>query len=152
MEHHGISLLLWSFSSALHTRLKVSPCYPKVVSLLSKISFPLIHQFSSCYPWKIYLVPHYLQIVLVLSISCVPAFLELPLWHLYSCSGHHNLKVCLACSEVRKCACLYKWSKFALFCSNVPAEWHFSGCALQIICRMLRIVEVWLRLQVWLMH
>jgi hypothetical protein len=56
--------------------------------------------------------------------------------------GPHNLKERLAYSEVRKCACLYKSSRLALFCSNVPAEWLFSRCALQIICRMLRIVEV----------
>jgi hypothetical protein len=56
--------------------------------------------------------------------------------------GPHNLKVCLAYKEVGKCACLYKSSKFALFFTNVPAEWTFSRCALQIICRMLRIVEV----------
>jgi hypothetical protein len=31
----------------------------------------------------------------------------------------------------------------ALYCSNEPAEWLFSRCALQIICRMLWIVEVW---------
>ena len=59
--------------------------------------------------------------------------------------GPHNLKVCLAYKEVGKCACLYKSSKFALFFSNVPAEWTFSRCALQIICRMLRIVDVWAR-------
>ena len=52
--------------------------------------------------------------------------------------GLNNLRVCLAYSEVGKCACLYKLNKFALFCSNVPVEW-----LLQIICRMLRIVEVW---------
>ena len=56
--------------------------------------------------------------------------------------GPHNLKVCLGYSEVRKGACLYKSSKFMWFCSNMPAEWLFSRCALQIICRMLRIVEV----------
>ena len=59
-------------------------------------------------------------------------------------AGPHNLKVCLDYSEVRKCACLYISSKFALFCSNVPAEWLLSICALQIIWRMLRIVEVWI--------
>ena len=48
--------------------------------------------------------------------------------------GPHNLNVCLAYSEVRKCACLYESSKYALFCSNVPAEWLCSRCALQIIC------------------
>jgi hypothetical protein len=35
--------------------------------------------------------------------------------------GPHNLKVCLAYSVVRKCACLYKSSRFVLLCLNVPA-------------------------------
>jgi hypothetical protein len=72
--------------------------------------------------------------------------------HWMSKAGHHNLKVCLAYSEVIKCACLYKSSKFALFCSNVPAEWLFSRCALQIICRMLRIVEVWSKVNPYVTH
>ena len=57
-------------------------------------------------------------------------------------TGPHNLKACLAYWELSKCACLYKSSNFALFCWNVPAELLFLRCAFQIICRMLRIVEV----------
>ena len=42
-------------------------------------------------------------------------------------AGPYNLKVCLAYSEVRKCACLHKSSNVTLFCSNVPA-YGFKMC------------------------